>query len=192
MKTFLSNMKQGLGDAKNMLLEGKYKSFAAPLILLAVLWFGLGWLNDSAASRVDKIRSKVEAQKAESNNDAEYKASKALYESLVGRLPPDTNKEMWLLSEMIAIFTKNNITPSRTGKHNLEDSGIFTMASVNYEVDADYPVLGKLFESIENADKFLRISDLQLQRAEGNLGRLKAEFRVNTVFVKNSGDAGGK
>ena len=173
-----------------MLSEHNYKPFAAPLILVVALWFGLGYINDGAARRVDEIRNKVEAQKAERNNEAEYKTSKAQYESLAKRLPPEADKEMWLLSEMISIFTKNNIQPSRTGRHNLEDSGIFTMASVGYEVDVDYNALGKLIESIENADKFLRISELQVQRTEGNLGRLKADFRVNTIFVKNAGGGG--
>ncbi|MDR1124200.1 MAG: hypothetical protein LBL61_06425 [Elusimicrobiota bacterium] len=192
MKTFLNNIKQGLGDAKNMLSEGSYKPFAGPLILVVALWFGLGWLNDGAAHRVDEIRDKVEAQKAERNNEAEYKASKAAYESLVERLPSEDSKEMWLLSEMISIFSKNNITPARTGRHELEDSGIFTMASVNYEVDADFATLGKLVESVENAGSFLRISDLQVQRTDGNLGRLRANFKVNTIFVKNSESAGKK
>ncbi|MDR0734594.1 MAG: hypothetical protein LBG16_02695 [Elusimicrobiota bacterium] len=187
MKTFLNNIKQDLVDVKNMLSEGNYKPFAVPLILTAALWFGLWYLNTAAAHRVDEIKNKVEAQKAERSNESEYKSSKALYESLIKRLPPDASKEMWLLSEMLSIFTKNNIQPAHTGQHKLEDGGIFTMAYVTYEVEVDYAALGKLIESIENADKFLRISDLQVQRAEGNLGRLKAVFRVNTIFVKNGG-----
>jgi len=193
MKTFLNNMKEGFVDAQNMLLEGNYKPFLAPVIIVVALYFGIGYLNDNANQKVSDVRNRVEAQKAEIANEQEYKLSKKKYDSLVVLLPPNDRKNEWLLGEMLAIFEQNKIVPTRTGKHNLEDTDIFTLSSVTYDFELDFMELGKLVESIENSEKFLRISELLMTKMEGGLGRIKTTMRVNTIFInENRAVAGAK
>lgn len=194
IKDFLYSIKVGLTDAKNMLQEHNFKPFLMPLIVVLVLWFGLHHLNKSAAGRVSEVTRRNEAQKATITNEAAYKTAKAVYEQAIKRLPPADKKNEWLLAEMISIFERNNITPSKTGKHNLEESGIITMSSVSYDLEADFHSLGKLIESIESSEQFIRISELTVARAESNLGRLKVSLRVNTIFLneKPAGPVAGK
>ena len=179
------NIKGSLADIKNMVLEYNYKPFVLPIVIVVVLYFALTYLNKGATQMVTEVRNKVEAQKAEIANEQEYKTSKAIYEELAEHLPPFEKRNEWLLAEMLAIFDKVKVLPSRTGKHNLEESGIFVLSSITYEVESDFAELGRLMESIENHDKFLRVSELAIARMEGNLGRLKTSFRVNTVFVND-------
>lgn len=191
MKNFINkiknslNIKDSLADIKNMILEYNYKPFILPIVIVVVLYFLLSYLNTGATQMVTEVRNRVEAQKAEIANEQEYKASKAVYEELVKRLPPFEKRNEWLLAEMLALFDKVKVVPSRTGKHNLEESGIFVLSSITYEVESDFAELGRLIESIENHEKFLRISELSVTRMEGSMGKLKTNLRVNTVFVND-------
>jgi hypothetical protein len=185
MKNFIKNIKAGLADAKNMLLEKQYKPFLLPLIILVAVFFSCRYINESVLKQVSVIKGKIEAQNAEIKNEKEYKTSKELYEKFIQNLPPDSKKNEWLLGEMHSLLAKNNIVPSKIGKQVFEESDdVFTLASVSFEMDTDYVSLGKLIASIESFDNFMRVSELTASRASGNLGKLKVSLRVNTIFVK--------
>ncbi|MDR0646570.1 MAG: hypothetical protein LBG46_06445 [Elusimicrobiota bacterium] len=187
MKNFLKDIKYGLSNVKDMLLEKRYKPFLFPLIIVVAVFFICRYINGVALEQVYSIKNKIDAQTAEINNEREYKAAKEIYEKLVKRLPPDEKKNEWLLSETQGLFSKNEIVPVRVGKQTLEESdGIFTPASVNFDIEVDYATLGKFIASVESSDKFIRISELAASRSEGNLGRIKVSFRINTVFIKGN------
>jgi len=183
IKDFFESIKDGFVDVRNMFLEGNYKPFLKPLVVLIVVLVVLKFLNGNAKSSVAEVRNRVEAEKAEINNEEEYKNSKAIYEKLVARLPPEAEKNEWLLAQMVSIFAKNQIETTKTNKHVLEESGIFTLSSVHYEAEMDYYRLGRLVESIENSEYFMRISELLVTRAERNVGTLRVSMRVHTLFA---------
>jgi hypothetical protein len=192
MKNFFDSFKDGLTDVKNMLEEHNFKPFATPLIILFVVFFALRYVNNSASGRVLEVRNKVEAHKAEINNEQEYKNSKAVYEKLVQRLPPADGKNEWLYQVVPQIFEANKMPTPKTAAQNTEDSGIFTLASMSLEFETDYQTLGKLVESIENYEKFLRISSLLAVRQAGSLGKVKVNMIINTVFSNDEKGARGK
>jgi Pilus assembly protein, PilO. len=180
---FFTDMKDGFEDIKNMLLEQNYRPFWRPVTVVLLVGIAVSILNNHSQSKIADMRRKVDAQQAEMENEVEYKNSKALYEKLVQQLPPVEKKNEWLLSEMVNIFDKVGVEATRTGKHDLEDSDIFTLSSVTVEAELDYNQLGKMVEAIESNPYFMRISDLTVTRAEGSLGKVQMNMRVHTVFV---------
>lgn len=185
VKEFFMDIKDGMMDVKNMLLESNYTPFIRPVVVLLVIGFLLNFVNGKAQDGVRKVRNTVEAQRAEVENEKEYKTSKETYQGFVKNLPPTEQKNEWLLRELISIFSANEIQTSRTGRHVLEESGFFTLSSVSFEVELDYNQLGKLVASIENFEKYMRISELIVNRADGSLGTLRVSIRVHTIFVND-------
>ena len=188
MMKFFTDIKEGMSDVQNMLFEKNWTPFIRPLILLAIVFAGVWYIDGAANSKVMDARMKVEARKAEAESAKEYEESKALYESLKGQLPDYNKKDEWLLSQMLSFFNEVGVQPSRTGKHILDEDGDFTHSSVTFDFELTYEQLGKLVEMIENSEQFMRLSNLTISRAEGSLGRLQAGFRVHTLFLKNKDD----
>ncbi len=180
---FVTNMKEGFNDIKNMLLEHNYRPFIRPVAVLLIVGIGVSFFNNKAETKILDINRKIEAQKAEIDNEQEYKTSKATYEKLVKVLPPIDKKNEWLLAQIISIFKKAGIETTRTGKHILEEDGVFLLSSVNIEAELNYEQLGKLVEAIENNQFFMRVSNISASREQGNLGKVKANMQLHTVFI---------
>lgn len=180
---FFSDIRDGINDVKNMLMEGNYKPFLNPLICVVAVAILVSFLNKSAVRKVSDEKKKIEALVAESDNIAEYKASKELYENLVPKLPPLEKKDEWLLTQIISLYNKIGAEMSKTGRNELETEGDITLSSVNVEALMDYTQLGKLVEAIENYPQFLRISEISITRPEGDLGKIRVLMRINTIFV---------
>jgi Tfp pilus assembly protein PilO len=188
IKSFFYDIKTGMMDVKNMLLEGNYKLFLTPVACVIVLFIIVHYFSDKTAAQVRGLAQKIDAQKAEINNEQEYRNSKAEYENLIRRLPPAEERNEWLLANIDKILSANSIVATRVANQETTTSGIFTIASVTVNMQLSYSQLGKLVEAIENADYFVRISDLNIQRKEGRLGYLDVTLKLNTLFVDNSGE----
>jgi len=182
---FFLDIKEGLIDIKNMLLEQNYRPFIRPVVVVLIVGIVVSILNNRAETKILEMRRKVDAQQAEVENEVEYRESKSAYERLVKEVPPVDKKNEWLLAEMVSIFSKLGVEATRTGKHVLEDSDIFTLSSVNVEAELDYAQLGKMVEAIESNKYFMRISDLTVTRADGSLGKVQINMKVHTVFVND-------
>lgn len=180
---FITDIQDGLIDIKNMLLEQNFRPFIRPVLVVLMVAIVVSILNNRSETKILEMKRKVEAQQAEVENEVEYRQSKETYERLIKNLPPTDKKNEWLLAEMVSIFSKIGVESTRTGKHNLEESDIFTLASVNVEAELDYSQLGKMVEAIENNKYFMRISELTVTRADGSLGKVQINMRVHTVFV---------
>lgn len=183
---FFYNIKDGLNDIKNMIFEQNYRPFIRPAVAVLVFGILVSILNNRATTNVLEVQRKVDAQRAEVENEVEYKNAKATYEKLLKELPPFEKKNEWLLSQMISIFSKLNIEATRTGKHVLAEDGIFTLSSVNVEAEVSYDQLGKVVEAIESNPNFMRISDLTVSRADGSLGKIQVSMKIHTVFVEEA------
>lgn len=183
---FIEQLKSGLMDIQVMIRDGNLKPFLRPL-LLGVIVFVLVWfLNKGTLSRLAEMRRKTDAQKAEIENEADYTRYKASYKRMLSTLPPFAQKEEWLLTQLYAIADKLHIRESMVlRKPNKEEDGIFFLYAVPVDVEVTYEQLGHLVEMIENSSTFMRISDLNIQRAEGTLGKLRTSFIVNTIFVND-------
>lgn len=183
---FITDIQDGLIDIKNMLLEQNFRPFIRPVLVVLTVAIVVSILNNRSETKILEMKRKVEAQQAEVENEVEYRESKGIYEQLVKQLPPADKKNEWLLAEMVSIFSKTGVESTRTGKHNLEESDIFTLSSVNVEAELDYAQLGKMVEAIENNKYFMRISDLTITRADGSLGKVQINMKVHTVFVNET------
>lgn len=184
MKFFL-DIKDGLMDIKNMFLEQNFRPFIRPVVVVLLFGIVVSISNNRAETKILEMRRKVDAQQAEVENEVEYRQSKSAYENLIQQLPPAEKKNEWLLAEMVSIFSKVGIEATRTGKHVLEDTDIFTLSSVNVEAELNYGQLGKMVEAIESNKYFMRISDLTVTRADGSLGKIQINMKVHTVFVND-------
>ncbi len=182
---FITDIQDGLIDIKNMLLEQNFRPFIRPVLVVLTVAIVVSILNNRSETKILEMKRKVEAQQAEVENEVEYRESKAVYEKLVKELPPTDKKNEWLLAEMVSIFGKIGVESTRTGKHNLEESDIFTLSSVNVEAELNYSQLGKMVEAIENNKYFMRISDLTVTRADGSLGKVQINMKVHTVFAND-------
>lgn len=189
---FFTDMKEGLNDVQDMFSAGNYAPFIRPLVLLLIVFIGVYYINGMARSKVLEAQRKVDAKKAEAENAREYKESKALYESLIKALPDYSKKDEWLLSQMLTFFNKIGVEPSRTGKHMLNEDVNFLHSSVAIDLELTYEQLGKLVEMIENNEQFMRLSMLDISRADGALGRLNVQLRVHTLFLKDAAQSAKK
>lgn len=189
---FFEGLKDGFDNIQNMLYEKKYTSFVRPIVVLAIIFGVVYYLNGTAETKVMETQRKADAKKAEADNAKEYQSSKITYEKLVKQLPDYSKKDEWLLSQLLLFYNKVGVEPTRTGKHILDEEGGFTHSSVNVDLELTYEQLGKLVEAIENNPEFMRISNMSIKRAEGSLGKIKVILRVHTLFIKEKDGGGAK
>ena len=187
---FFDGLKDGVENIKNMLYEKNYMPFVRPLIALIIVFGVVYYMNGIAESKVFDMQRKVDAKKAEADSAKEYQNSKLLYEKLLKQLPDYEKKDEWLLRQLLLFYNKIGIEPLRTGKHILDEEGDFTHSSVNVDLELTYEQLGKLIEMIENNPEFMRISNMNIKRAEGSLGRIKVTLKVHTLFIKEKTSVG--
>ena len=181
--SFFTNMKEGFEAIGNMLYEKNYKPFLRPLIVVLVVFGIVYYFNSLIEGKVQSAVNKVEAKKAEAESAKEYQDSKEMYEKLIKQLPSYDKKDEWLATQLYSFFSKLGLDSNKT-RANSDEDGDLTHASIVFDIELTYEQLGKLVEMIENNPEFMRISSLVVKRAEGSLGRLHTEMKVNTLFLK--------
>ena len=189
--SFFTNMKDGFEAIANMLNEKNFKPFLRPLILVLVVFGIVYYLNGMTESRLQSASDRVDAKRAEAESATEYQKSKELYEKLIKQLPDYDKKDEWLATQLYSFFSKLGLDSSKT-RANSEEDGDLVHSSIVFDIELTYEQLGKLVEMIENNPEFMRISSMVVKRAEGSLGRLHADMKINTLFLKGYNNSSAK
>ena len=182
---FVDSIKQGFIDIKVVLEEGNYKLFIKQMIVIIALIFGYRYANDIFQQQDSEIASQVEAVHAQQNNEQAYVSNKKKLLELEPRFPDLEAKNDWLLRQIVAIFKDSQIRPSMGASQteNTNNSG-YTLVSLPVDIEASYKDFGNLLADIENREEFLRISQISLNKNEGNLGTNTVHLQFNTIFPK--------
>ena len=177
----------GFSDVVSLIKEKNFKPFARPLLVLLLAIAGVYFLHQSTSSQIADMKKKADAQAAEVENREEYLKNKAKYVKLVEMLPPNDQKEVWHQSQLISIKQQLELQ-DRSFVHKNETKrteGVFTISTIPVEAEVTFEQLGKILETIENYPTFLRISDLKINRKQGELEKLFVSFNTNTIFIQD-------
>ena len=180
----LNTITTGFTDAMTMLRENNAKPFVRPLFVL-ILAVAAAWvLHDKTSDRISEMRRKFEAQAAEVENREDYLKNKTRYIKLIEELPPNDKKELWHQTQLISIIDQVKLKGSVTYENETKNvDGVFTMSTIPMKGEITFEQLGQLLEAIENYPSFLRISNLKINRKQGELEKLSVSFNSNTIFI---------
>ena len=174
----------GFSDVVSLVKEKNFKPFTRPLLVLLLAIAGVYFLHQSTSSQIADMKKKADAQAAEVENREEYLKNKAKYVKLIEMLPPNDQKEVWHQSQLISIKQQLELQ-DRAFIHKNETKkteGVFT---IPVEAEVTFEQLGKILETIENYPTFLRVSDLKINRKQGELEKLFVTFNTNTIFIQD-------
>lgn len=183
---FFNKIKDIFVNINVLIQERNYKPFGRPLIVIIGVFFIVNYFNSLAQSRVADIKTKIEAQQAEFENEKEYKAAKTKYQSLLAKLPPASQKSEWILLQLEAIINsrglKDNVNFAKSGTTSF---GILEISMAIITGQLNYRQLGLLVESIENNPQFLRINNIILEKSKNaSNGTMDVRIEVYTAFLE--------
>jgi len=163
--------------------EKGIKFFQLPLII------GLGGVfvlniavRKPLLTKIAMIKAQTVALEAQSQYASDYTGFKTTISSKVGNLPDFKDKDDWLNSIILAACQYVNVVPNSTSGVGEADAGEYLVSQMTFDVTVDYATLGKLCAFIENVPKFVRISNMTVNRAA--LGKLDVSITLNTMFAK--------
>ena len=184
---FLHSIKQGFIDIKTVVQEGNYKLFVKQFVLVLIVFLGFRYVGNQFVLQEQEINGKIAAIEAQQTNEKEYETNKRLLLSLEPRFANISDKNEWLLSQVIDIFKNANLTPNVAGRQteDTSNSSIVT-TSIQVSSDMDYKTFANLVASIENRSEYIRISNFTIEKAkEGSqIGMNKISLKLNTAFPK--------
>lgn len=187
IKMKISDLKTGITDVSTMIKDRNFKPFLRPLLMLSIVVVIAWFLHEGTSSQITDMRRKAEAQAAEIENREEYLKNKNRYSSLVEVLPPNTQKDFWHPSQIISIREKVGLTEKElvNGNEKQTAEGVFTISTVPIQGELTFDQIGRLIEAIENNPSFMRVSDLKINRKQGELEKLNVTFNTNTIFIQD-------
>ena len=186
MNKIVNIVKDSINDIRVLIQERNFKPFWRPVVLLIFIIALVFYLNDVSTKKVNNIKAKIDAQKAELDNEKDYKNTKAKYQTLLANLPPASQKNEWILLQLGAILNQlgidKNVKYFKTGTGSY---GVFEISSARIQGLLTYSEVGRLVETIENNPQFMRISNISLSRSS-SLGKIAAQIEVYTAFLDES------
>jgi len=184
----ITKTKEEFEYVKIILMERGVKFFIKPVFIGILLILILYTQIYQAAER--DIFFKTDAIKAaqiQAENLEDYLKDKNNLIALGKMLPDIKDKSSWLLDKLTTILEENNVLASRISEQKEKDLGKFTSVNIKITLTVSYEELGKILQSIENDDIFLKVVALNLAKKGGQeelLGYNEIDMEVSTVFYK--------
>lgn len=189
MNKIIDWVKESINDIRVLIQERNFKPFWRPILLIVIICGLIVYLNNVSAKKVSNIKTKIEAQRAELDNEKEYKSTKTKYQKLLANLPPSNQKNEWILLQLGAIINQLGLDKTlKYSKSGTGSYGVFEVSSAKINGLLTYSELGRLVETIENNPQFLRISNMNLSRSS-SLGKISVQIEVYTAFLPETKSA---
>ena len=183
----IKDLKNGMTDASTMIKDKNFKPFIRPALVLIVIIVLAWFLHQGTSAQIKDMRKKAEAQAAEMENRDEYLRNKSKYTKLVEELPSNTQKSFWHASQIISIREQLKLPEGAllNGNEKQTKDGVFTLSTIPIKGTMTFDQIGRVLETIENYPSFMRISDLKINRKQGELEKLDVSFNSNTIFIQD-------
>lgn len=184
---FVTGLKNGFKDIQAVLSEGNFKLFLKQCILILVVFLLYRYLTGVFTTKVQGMNEELEAIAAQKANQQEYITNKKLLLSLEPLFADVEDKNEWLVSQVIDIFKKANVTLNVAGAQTEDASNeTFVTTSLPINSDTNYERFANLLASIENRDEYVRVSEFSIEKGKDPnvLDLNKISMRINTLFPK--------
>ncbi len=184
IKAFFLSIKQGFADINLVAADGKAKILLRPIIVMGVLAYGAYYVSDKFEVQKSEIEGKISSQRMQKSKIAGYDGLKASVSRLEEGFPDVKLKTEWLFGLVIDIFREQGIGYEFGGGQKEESNDVFTVTTLPVKFTTSYSKLGALCAAIENSGKFVRITDLKVDKSTSELGLVNVEMNLSTAFLK--------
>ena len=111
----VENLKKGFQDMQTVAQEGNFKLFAKQIVAVVLVFFLFRYLSGKFTQQENNFRGQMEAIRVQQTSEREYQANKEKLISLEPRFPNISDKNEWLLSQILGIFKAADLTPQMEG-----------------------------------------------------------------------------
>ena len=171
----VENLKKGFQDMQTVAQEGNFKLFAKQIVAVVLVFFLFRYLSGKFTQQENNFRGQMEA------------TNKEKLISLEPRFPNISDKNEWLLSQILGIFKAADLTPQMEGGQTEDASNAtFVAASLKAGSEMGWPKFTDFLAGIESYDDYVKVSEFSLEKNTdpNQLGNNKVSLRFNTVFPK--------
>ena len=183
----VENLKKGFQDMQTVAQEGNFKLFAKQIVAVVLVFFLFRYLSGKFTQQENNFRGQMEAIRVQQTSEREYQANKEKLISLEPRFPNISDKNEWLLSQILGIFKAADLTPQMEGGQTEDASNAtFVAASLRAGSEMSWPKFTEFLAGIESYDDYVKVSEFSLEKNTdpNQLGNNKVSLRFNTVFPK--------
>ncbi len=182
---FVEPLKKGFNDIKMVMEEGNYKLFLKQFVTIIAVFLLYRYLNGVMQEKSANIHGQIDAIEAQFTNEQEYLSEKAKLLDLEPRFPDVSEKNEWLLRQIMEVFRTSSITPSLDSEQSEDSSNSgYTVVRLPVSFVSSYGDFGRLMANIENKKEYLRISEFTLKKKADSLGNNDITIRMNTIFPR--------
>jgi len=181
----LESFKKGFVDIKLVLEEQNFKLFLKQAVVIALLFIAYRYANSALLHKKENVLGQIDAVVAQQDNEKDYLANKKKLLDLEPRFPDLSDKNDWLLRQVIGIFREAKMTPniSSAPTEDSSNSG-YVVVSLPVSLRSSYGDFGRLLADIENRDEYIRVSEFSLTKEKTVIGQNNIQLKFNTVFPK--------
>ena len=184
---YIDRFKQGFADIQTVMQDGNFKLFLKQCIAVLVIFLLFKYLTGKFIARIQNIDGQLEAIRAQQVNEQEYLANKKLLISLEPRFAAADAKNEWLLSQIIDIFKKANISPNVDSSQTEDTSNpTYVATSRGASTEMSYDAFANFLANIENRPGYIKISAFTIEKDgdPNRIGNNKVSLKLNTIFPK--------
>ncbi len=183
----MESLKKGFQDIQTVLQEGNYKLFVKQFVVVLVAFLGFRYYNGQFEDKIRNFDGQMDAIRMQQSSEREYMANKELLFELEPRFPDISDKNGWLVSQILGVFKEADLTPQVDGTQ-AEDASNPTYEAVSLQVSSemDFSRFANFLADIENLEEYLKVSDFSITKDTDpeHLGNNKISMKFNTIFPK--------
>ncbi len=183
----VESLKKGFQDIQTVAQEGNYKLFVKQFVAVLVVFLGFKYCSGQFADKINNYNGQMDAIRMQQSSEREYMTNKDLLFELEPRFPDISEKNGWLVSQILGVFKEAELTPQMDGSQT-EDSSNPTYEAVSLQVSSemDFTRFARFLADIENNDEYLKVSDFSVTKDTDpeHLGNNKISMKFNTIFPK--------
>ena len=183
----IENLKKGGQDVKTVAQEGNFKLFLKQGIVLLGIFLLFRYVNGKNMAKIENYNGQVEALQTQQSSEQEYLRNKSTLLDLEPLFPDSSQKNEWLVGQVLEIFKGANLSPNVLGQQSEDTSNpTYVAARLDVGTHAEFNRFADFLASIENRDEFLKVSGFTLRKdTNANaLGNNQISMSFNTIFPK--------
>ena len=183
---FTASIKQGLADIRRVLEEGNYKLFVKQFVVLLLVIWGVSTFNEKLEKQKKNYIDQMAAISVQETHKQDYLDNKSRLLRLEPAFPDLSAKNEWLLRKIMDSLESHNIQANISGNITENATDNYTVVAQPVSFQLGFQELGKFVADIENADDFLRFSEVNITKGtdSASLGMNNITLRFNTFFPK--------
>lgn len=125
----------------------------------------------------------IEAKRIQAENMESYLKDKARLSFFLRHMPKLDDKSSWLLDTITTILEQNKVQATNISEQKEQKKDNFILVTIKISASMSYEELGKVIESVENNQQFLKVIDLDVVKStKGILGYNDVNMSIGTIF----------